>query len=89
VLNPADAIDDPHLKAVGMIDVRDHPSEGPYRYVRDGPRLSETPMGLHRHAPRLGQHTREVLTNLGYDPTQIDELVTAGVAVADGGAHAP
>ncbi|MCP3990077.1 MAG: CoA transferase [Actinomycetia bacterium] len=84
VLNPTDAIDDPHLDAVGMIDIRHHPSEGPYRYIRDGPRLSETPMGLHRHAPRLGQHTREVLGDLGYQPAHIDDLVAEGVAVAEG-----
>lgn len=81
VLEPAQAIDDPHLSEVGMIQVLEHPSEGSYRYVRDGPRLSRTPLGLHRHAPRIGQHTREVLSEAGLDANAIDEMLGRGVAV--------
>jgi len=82
VLNPAEVDQDPHLAAVGMIEVVEHPTEGPYRYVRDGPRMERTPMGLHRHAPRLGQHTRDVLAEAGYDEATIDELIDSGVAKA-------
>jgi crotonobetainyl-CoA:carnitine CoA-transferase CaiB-like acyl-CoA transferase len=80
VLDPARVADDPHLGAVGMVEVVEHPSEGAYRHVRDGPRFSRTPMGLHRHAPRLGQHTREVLTEVGLDPARIDQLLADGAA---------
>lgn len=80
VLEPEHAGEDPHLAAVGMVAVVDHPSEGLYRYIRDGPRLEATPMGLHRHAPRLGQHTCEVLSEVGYDQSTIDALVADGVA---------
>ena len=80
VLEPARLVDDPHLGAVGMITVADHPTEGRYRYLRDGPRLARTPMGLRRHAPRLGEHTREVLAEAGYSDASIDGLVTRGVA---------
>jgi len=79
VLNPTEVDDDPHLHQVAMIEVRDHPTEGPYRYINDGPRLSRTPMGLHRHAPRLGQHGREVLAQAGYRAEAIDNLEAAGV----------
>jgi crotonobetainyl-CoA:carnitine CoA-transferase CaiB-like acyl-CoA transferase len=81
VLDPAQAEHDPHLSAVGMIKVLEHPTEGPYRAVRDGPRFSRTPMGLHRHAPQLGQHTRDVLREAGWDEAAIDELLASGVAV--------
>lgn len=80
VLEPSRTSNDPHLAAVDLITVADHPTEGPYRYVRDGPRLGRTPMGLRRHAPRLGQHTREILTEIGYDPSTVDALITDGVA---------
>jgi crotonobetainyl-CoA:carnitine CoA-transferase CaiB-like acyl-CoA transferase len=80
VLNPEHAGDDPHLGAVGMVQVRDHPTEGPYRYVRDGPRLSRTPMGLHHHAPRLGEHTRQILAEVGYPRSEIEALIAEGAA---------
>lgn len=72
--------DDPHLAAVGMTTVVDHPTEGAYRYVRDGARFSRTPMGLHRHAPRLGEHTAEVLTEVGYEAATVDALLGSGAA---------
>jgi len=78
VLDPAHIGDDPHLGAVGMVDVLEHPTEGAYRHVKDGPRFSRTPMALRRHAPRLGQHTREVLAEAGWDAARIDALLDAG-----------
>jgi crotonobetainyl-CoA:carnitine CoA-transferase CaiB-like acyl-CoA transferase len=43
-------------------------------------RLSETPGGVLRPAPLLGEHTAEVLTELlGMSPSELDELVAAGV----------
>ena len=37
------------------------------------PRSTRTPTGLHRHAPRLGEHTGEVLAEAGYGPAEIDD----------------
>ncbi len=78
VLDPAHIAEDPHLGAVGMVEVLDHPTEGAYRHVKDGPRFSRTPMGLHRHAPRLGEHTREVLAEAGWDQARIEALLSSG-----------
>lgn len=80
VLDLSAVTDDPHLAAVGMMEVVDHPTEGPYWHVREGPRFERTPTALHRHAARLGEHTVEVLREAGYDDGSIDELVAAGVA---------
>jgi len=72
--------DDPHLAAVRLVEVVEHPTEGPYRHVREPAVLDRTPAALRRHAPRLGEHTREVLAEAGYGPAEIDELVSSGAA---------
>ena len=65
---------------MGLIEIVEHPTEGPYRHVREPAALDRTPAGLRRHAPRLGEHTREVLAKAGYGPAEIDALVASGVA---------
>lgn len=85
VLDLAHAHEDPHLVAVDLLPVVDHPTEGPYRTVRDPIRYSASPTALRRHAPRPGTHTRELLGELGWDGARIDALIAAGAAVeADG-----
>jgi len=66
--------EDPHFAAVALLVDDDHPGEGPYRYVRVPVRFASRPETLRRHAPRLGEHTREVLTELGYDHDHIEAL---------------
>lgn len=80
VMDLAHAHEDPHLQAVDLLPVVDHPTEGPYRAVRDSIAYSETPTRLRRHAPNCGQHTREVLAELGWDEARIDAAVAAGAA---------
>ncbi|WP_256868244.1 hypothetical protein [Candidatus Entotheonella palauensis] len=47
------------------------------------PRLSETPAGYHRPAPRLGQHTWDVLGEFGFDENQIAALREAGIVAGE------
>ena len=56
----------PHLKAVGMFVELDHPTEGRIRQARPSARFSESPAGIHRMAPRLGEHTHAVLQEAGF-----------------------
>jgi len=56
----------PHLKAVGLLETRQHPTEGPIREIRPPARFSATPLALRRHAPSLGEHTVEVLLEAGF-----------------------
>ena len=63
--------DDPHFAAVELITEHDHPTEGRYRSVRDPVMYRSGSPGLYRHAPHLGQHTAEVLAEIGYDAERI------------------
>jgi crotonobetainyl-CoA:carnitine CoA-transferase CaiB-like acyl-CoA transferase len=69
--------DDPHVRAVGLFEHSDHPSEGAYRAVRSSIRFGATPYALTRHAPRLGQDTEDVLREIGLTELQISQLTSA------------
>ena len=64
----------PHLKAVGMFQVMEHPSEGAVRTVRPPTKFTKTPANIRSLAPRLGEHSRELLSELGYDAAAIAAL---------------
>jgi crotonobetainyl-CoA:carnitine CoA-transferase CaiB-like acyl-CoA transferase len=70
-----DVLDDPHVQAMGYL--RRVPFPGAPRDVPiiETPfRMSATPGTIRRRAPLLGEHTDEVLGEIGYDATQITEL---------------
>ena len=63
-----DLINDPHLQAVGMFRQREHPTEGAYLEVRQPVRFGGCTLPELRHAPGLGQHSDELLRELGLLP---------------------
>jgi crotonobetainyl-CoA:carnitine CoA-transferase CaiB-like acyl-CoA transferase len=67
--------EDPHIKAVGLFGVAEHPSEGLYRTVGRPVSYSAAPFRIRRHAPRLGEHTAEVLAETGYSAAEIADLM--------------
>lgn len=57
---------DPQVLANELLIERDHPVAGRMREPRPAPRFSSTPAEAAHHAPTLGQHTDEILTELGH-----------------------
>ena len=76
-------MEDPHLADAGFFRWEDHPSEGRIRTMREPSTWSETTPPMGRFAPRLGQHTREMLAEAGFDTAAIDALIAQGVAKTD------
>ena len=76
-------MEDPHLADAGFFKWEDHPSEGRIRTMREPSTWSETTPPTGRFAPRLGQHTREVLAEAGYDAAQIEAMISTKVAKTD------
>lgn len=74
-----EALDHPQTRARGMVVDLVHPDAGPTRAVGCPVHLSRTPAAITRPAPRLGEHTREVLREAGYADEEIDALAAANV----------
>ena len=78
----ADIVADPHLAAIGYFREVEHPTEGRLRTIGVPSEWSESQPGYRRHAPRLGEHTREVLREAGLTDEGIDKLISEGAARA-------
>ena len=72
----------PQLQAVNLFETHQHPTEGNVRTVRSPVKFAGTPVGYRLHAPQLGEQTREILSELGYESARIDALLGEGAAVA-------
>ena len=86
---PGDLFTDPHLLATGgLLDVfisRVGGTDGkkvglPALPIEFGPNRDRP--GIHRQSPRMGEHTREVLTEAGYSEPEIGSLISKGAVVA-------
>jgi len=69
-----DIVADPHLAAIGYLKSVEHPSEGRIKVLAVPSEWSESAPEYRRHAPRLGEHTREVLREAGLSEADIDRL---------------
>ncbi len=74
ILNRTQMRQHPQIVANGTIVETDHPVAGRLRQARHAAVFSKTPASIRRGAPQLGEHTREVLDEIGYDTAKIDLL---------------
>jgi crotonobetainyl-CoA:carnitine CoA-transferase CaiB-like acyl-CoA transferase len=73
---------DPHLVATGFFSTVEHPTEGTIRSMRMPMSWSDSTPEPARHAPRLGEHSVEVLRQAGFTDADIDELMASGAVQA-------
>jgi formyl-CoA transferase len=73
ILSMKELAEDPSLRESGTIVEVDHPVRGKYLTVGNPIKLSDSPTRVTR-SPLLGEHTNDILAELGYRPEQIDLL---------------
>ena len=73
-------IDDPHLADVGLLQKREHPTEGTIVDLRPANTLSGGARSDWIPAPHLGEQTREILTEAGFSEDEIAAMVAEGAA---------
>jgi len=74
-----DTLEHPHIQARGMVTEVQHPSCGPVKLVSPPVKFSESKPSIRSAPPTLGQHTDEVLVDLGWTEGSIKELREAGI----------
>jgi crotonobetainyl-CoA:carnitine CoA-transferase CaiB-like acyl-CoA transferase len=77
-----DMLADPQVASRGMVLEVDHPRAGRMKTLGTPIKFSDTPGEVSRAAPLLGEHTREVLGQLGYSNAQIEALQREGAVLA-------
>ncbi|HVL34840.1 MAG TPA: CoA transferase, partial [Burkholderiales bacterium] len=75
-----DIVADPHLAATGYFRSVEHPTEGRLRSMAVPSEWSESAPDYRRHAPRLGEHTREALREAGLSDEEVSALIRSGAA---------
>jgi formyl-CoA transferase len=78
ILDYQEVFADPQVRERELVQEIEHPSAGRVRVVGPPVKLSETPARIRRPSPRLGEHTAEVLREIGRTDQEIRELADGG-----------
>jgi len=70
-----DLFQDPHLEAVDFWQSYEHPTEGQLKMPGFPSKFSKTPASIRKHAPKLGEHSKEILAEAGIDEETINKMV--------------
>ena len=75
VLSPQQVLEDPHIEAKGLFQQIEYPGlETPAPVMGTPVELSETPGKIRSRAPTLGEHTDQIMSELGYSIGEINDL---------------
>ncbi|PON14467.1 CoA transferase, partial [Candidatus Entotheonella serta] len=83
VYDISDLIQDEHVVGRGIFEELPEEELGWVQHHAPVPRLSETPAGYRQPAPRLGQHTWDVLAEFGFSEDQMTTLRETGIVVGE------
>jgi crotonobetainyl-CoA:carnitine CoA-transferase CaiB-like acyl-CoA transferase len=72
---------DPHAQAIGLFPEMEHPEFGAYRTVNAPMRFATADVKPRGPAPTIGQHSRDVLEELGIGNAEIEQLIAAGAVL--------
>ena len=78
-----DLFDDEHLREVGLFHHNEHPSEGATVLAGPPVNMSKSPASIRHPAPRLGQHSQEILRELCYNDDQVKAMCATGAVMDD------
>jgi crotonobetainyl-CoA:carnitine CoA-transferase CaiB-like acyl-CoA transferase len=79
IYDMSEVFEDPQLKHLGLEVEYQHPKEGPTKSVRPAITLSRTELEKVSPPPALGEHSEEIVRELGYDPAELRLLRQQGV----------
>jgi crotonobetainyl-CoA:carnitine CoA-transferase CaiB-like acyl-CoA transferase len=74
-------LEDPHLQEIGFFELKDHPTEGKTRNMRLPNKWSSGARREWNPAPKLGQHSVEILREAGYAEAEIGQMLETGATV--------
>ncbi len=81
-------LEDPHLKDIGFFSEVEHPQLGTIREMAVPSEWHGTPPSHYRPPPALGEHSREILREAGYEDGEIDRMLETGITRDAGAAGA-
>jgi crotonobetainyl-CoA:carnitine CoA-transferase CaiB-like acyl-CoA transferase len=78
-----DALEEPQVVHNQSISTLEHPIYGSYKVPNNPLRFKESPVGPRGYAPGLGEHTEDILREMGIEESRIQSLINQGVVSSD------